>query len=113
MTTVDPTIPVLVAPPALVPAVEGASAEDLAAARGAWQALEDEGFEVKLWQKKGARLYLRRKSRECGYVAFEAGTVTVVALDRATAIDSALRVAGLRLLARPALLSHERAAPGG
>lgn len=111
--TTDPTIPVLVAPPASVPAVEGASAEDLAAARGAWQAFEDEGFEVKLWQKKGARLYLRRKSRECGYVAFEAGTVTVVALDRVTAIESALHAAGLRLLTLPALLFSGRAAPGG
>lgn len=96
MTTVDPTIPVLVAPEAAPAAAEGATAEDLAAARGAWQAFEDEGFEVKLWQKKGARLYLRRKSRECGHVAFEGGKVTVVALDRTTAIDSALRAAGLR-----------------
>lgn len=96
MTIFDPTIPVLVAPPEGTVASSGAGAKDLAAARAAWQCFEDEGFEVKLWQKSGARLYLRRKSRDCGYVAFEGDKVTVVALDRATAFDSALRAAGLR-----------------
>jgi hypothetical protein len=95
-TNVDPTIPVIVAPPAGPVASSGASTNDLAAARAAWQHFEDEGFEVKLWTKSGARLYLRRKSRECGYVAFENGEVKTSILDRQNAVDSALRAAGLR-----------------